>query len=145
MAYHATPEMAVRFWPQVQKAGPGECWNWQGVRNPAGYGTFYIAKVAGRCKRGMAHRIAYELTTGTRIPDEKQIDHLCKNVSCVNPSHLEVVTPRVNQMRSTSQAAKNAAKTHCLRNHELPAYRPGVRRRCSTCRSTQRRSRRAAA
>lgn len=49
----------------------------------------------------------------------KEIDHLCRNRKCLNPDHLEVVTPRVNNMRSNSIAAINNRKTHCLNGHEF--------------------------
>ncbi len=60
------------------------------------------------------HRWTYEQTHGP-IPDGYQIDHLCRVTWCINPYHLEAVTPRVNTLRSTSPAALNAAKTNCSR------------------------------
>jgi hypothetical protein len=46
-----------------------------------------------------------------------QIDHLCRVRDCVNPTHLEQVTSKVNNQRGNGMAKKNAKKTHCLRGH----------------------------
>lgn len=37
----------------------------------------------------MAHRVSYEIANG-KIPTGMQIDHICHNKSCVNPSHLRL-------------------------------------------------------
>ena len=72
-----------RFWAKVDRRGDGECWPWTARTGGPGYG--YIDDRP-------AHRVAYELTIGP-IPLGLVIDHLCRNRICVNPQHLEVVTP----------------------------------------------------
>lgn len=106
------PPPATRFWAKVRKSEG--CWNWLGFKDYAGYGIF---RIAGR-KNQKAHRFAYELAKG-RIPDGLQIDHLCRNTSCVNPDHMDVVSNRVNSLRGTSPWAQNARKTVCKRGHPL--------------------------
>lgn len=73
-----------RFVEKVELA-PDGCWNWLGAK-VHGYGKI------GAGGRGngtiVAHRVAYEWLVGP-IPDGLQLDHLCRNRSCVNPSHLE--------------------------------------------------------
>lgn len=97
------------FWSFVDKSG--DCWLWTGsTATKTGYGK------AGR--RGNAHRVAYELIKGP-VPDDKQLDHLCRERLCVNPDHLEPVTTQENLLRGKTKAAENAAKTRCLRGHEL--------------------------
>lgn len=126
------------FWSKVDKSGGLEaCWAWMGSISKKGYGMFYRASD----KRWLgAHRVAYELTVG-RIPEGLHIDHLCRVRNCVNPSHLEPVTPTENTLRGVGFAAQNARKTHCLEGHELAgdniAIRPrgGGERECKTCRS----------
>ena len=97
------------FWPRVDRTE--SCWVWQGTRFQSGYGAFQLD---GRLQR--AHRLAYETLVG-RIPDGLQLDHLCRNRPCVNPGHLEPVTPRTNVRRSEGPPAMNARKVACSRGH----------------------------
>ncbi len=83
------------------------CWLWLGHIDCGGYGRFSSSR---------AHRVSYERFKGP-IPDGYEIDHLCKQRCCCNPDHLEAVTPRENNLRSESPAAKHARKTHCPRGH----------------------------
>lgn len=72
------------------------CWIWTGYRNTArgGYGQFDVGR--GRTKSRRAHRVAYECWRG---PIEQHLDHLCRVPACVNPWHLEDVSPRENLVR----------------------------------------------
>jgi hypothetical protein len=71
-----------------------KCWIWQRSLTTAGYGqACYQGKKIG------AHRLSYQFFKGN-IPVELEIDHLCRTPKCVNPDHLEAVTPRENQKRA---------------------------------------------
>lgn len=129
-----TPE--ERFWQKVVKH-PSGCWEWIGARNPSGYGHLGVDG-----KTVYAHRFAYILLIGP-IPAGLEIDHLCRVRACVNPGHLEPVTPKVNNFRSDSLSARNARKSHCEHGHPLDdrnTYswvwsRTGrMERMCRTCR-----------
>ena len=66
------------------------CWRWTASLNAGGYPQM---TVGGRS--APAHRVAYVLTHGA-IPDGMEIDHACRERSCVNPDHLQAVTHRSN-------------------------------------------------
>ena len=97
-----------RFWPKVDKDGPGGCWLWTASIKPQGYGEMRVDGV--NC---YAHRISYEHHKGP-IPEGYQIDHLCRVRHCVNPDHLEAVTQAENIRRAPNY---NRAKTHCQYGH----------------------------
>jgi hypothetical protein len=84
---------ALAFWSRTEP-GPEDCIDWSGYRNVRGYGVFTHLS-----KRRLAHR-AVLLMRGVEIPDGYEVDHLCHRPACVNPDHLEVVTPRENARRS---------------------------------------------
>lgn len=69
------------------------CWNWNGYLSLKGYGTFCTDY-----QRQRSHRYSYNYFVG-EIPDRLQIDHLCRNKSCVNPAHLDIVTSKENTHR----------------------------------------------
>lgn len=73
-----------------------ECWPWTGRLDRDGYGR------AGGNKA--AYRLAYEHLVAP-IPEGLEIDHLCRNRACVNPSHMEPVTRRANAQRVRRDAS----------------------------------------
>ena len=121
-----------RFWNKVEKYDDG-CWVWTAATNERGYG---VVKIDGKVRK--AHRISYEMRHG-QIPKGLQIDHLCRNRSCVRPDHLEAVTQQENIRRGEAGALNNynARKTHCPKGHAYTGenvQRNGSGRRCRTCR-----------
>lgn len=73
---------------------PDGCWLWLGSIDRDGYGN---AKTRyGRA----AHRLTYQAYVGD-IPEGMQLDHLCRQRSCVNPYHLEPVTQQENILRGS--------------------------------------------
>jgi hypothetical protein len=111
------------------------CWEWMGGKQWGGYGLF-----RGAC----AHRLFYELLVGP-IPAGLEIDHLCRNRSCVRPTHLEPVTHLENMRRAREvwgkvttppppalrrgQTANRSGRTHGYES----TYMSGCR--CDACRS----------
>lgn len=120
-----------RLMAGIQKDANG-CWNWQRASVPSGYG---VMSFEGR--QAYTHRVSVRLFKGA-IPAGLQVDHLCKNTRCCNPDHLEVVTPRENNLRSDSPAAANAQQTHCIYGHAFDAantYVTAAGRHCRKCRA----------
>ena len=125
-----------RFWSKVKKTEG--CWLWQGARhNSKGYGRHNANGT-----KWLAHRYVYELLIGP-IPPQYELDHVvCGNTRCVNPAHLQPVTPEEHHRR-TEQGAYNRLKTHCPRGHEYTVNntrgdRYG-RRHCRACDKERRR------
>lgn len=96
-----------------------DCWTWEGAKTTNGYGVCVWYDNKKKKHEGMvAHRAMYIELVG-EIPEGLTLDHLCRNILCVNPRHMEPVTQRVNIHRSPIQiAAINAQKTHCSRGHQ---------------------------
>lgn len=76
------------------------CWVWQRSRDEKGYGKLG-RKENGEHRGYVAHRWMYEQAIGP-IPVDTELDHLCKNKSCVNPDHMEPVSHEENCQRGAS-------------------------------------------
>lgn len=109
-----------------------ECWQWLGSKNKKKFGYEYGRfKIGGKKGRSvLAHRWAYEYFVAP-IPHNLELDHLCRNPSCCNPNHLELVNHKTNMSRS-----REAKKTHCVNGHKFGDnnfYFYGRQRVCKEC------------
>lgn len=112
--------LAERFAAKYQVDPGSGCWVWIGHISREGYG-----KIQANGDARLAHRISWELHRGP-IPDGMMMDHLCRNRRCVNPDHLEVVTPAENMKRGMSPTAIAHKTERCRQGHDLRAH--GYRR-----------------
>lgn len=129
----------IKAYVHVDASG---CWIWQGGLDSGGYGQITVDRTNRR-----AHRVSYEVFVGP-VPDGLQLDHRCRVHPCVNPAHLEPVTPRENTERGW---LARGLPTYCGNGH-LWAENARPRRRgdgwvrecraCSANRTRRRRSRR---
>ena len=109
------------------------CWLWLGAMHANGYGNFKLGN-----KSRLAHRAGYELFHDA-IPAGLDLDHTCRNRSCVNPLHLVPKTRRMNLLApgSLSVVKRCAEQTACQKGHTytsetLRILRDGVRQ-CRVC------------
>jgi hypothetical protein len=86
------------------------CWFWRGWKDKFGYGS-----VNWDGKMARVHRLVWEYLV-CEIPDGLVLDHLCRNPSCCNVGHLEMVTQAENALRG-EVGKLNREKTHCRHGH----------------------------
>ncbi len=72
---------------------PDGCWVWLGKVDQNGYGWKQF-----QGKSVLAHRWVFQMFNGW-LPKHDVLDHKCRNRSCVNPRHLEVVSQTENARR----------------------------------------------
>jgi hypothetical protein len=75
------------FWDKWEVNTETGCWEWLKSLDYNGYPV------------NAQHRVAY-VVAGNHIPRGHQVDHLCSNKRCGNPTHLEAVTPTINTRRA---------------------------------------------
>lgn len=128
-----TPEevdaLALRVWAKIDV---GDCWLWTAGARVGVYGGI---KFKGKMRA--AHRMVWCLLVGP-IPDGLELDHLCVQKLCVNPDHIEPVTPAVNVQRAGAHPSRWMKKrTECRWGHPYTpenTYRQNGRRSCIKCR-----------
>ena len=136
MQLQLTEKQISAFNSKVKVCANG-CHEWQGYVRKDGYGSRGV-----NYKNYLAHRISYFINY-IEIPDNLEIDHLCRNRKCVNPIHLEAVPKQVNQLRGiNTYAADAASRTHCHKGHEYnqtnTRIRPDGWRQCRICQNESR-------
>lgn len=121
----------VRFWANVDRRGPDDCWPWIGLRYSNGYGRY-----ADREHRGWsyAHRLIMEIKNGAPVPKASWVCHHCDNPPCVNPAHLYIGNASTNAQDRERRNRGNRGsrigqglgrhfqgkpRTHCKRGHEF--------------------------
>ncbi|WP_332645078.1 HNH endonuclease signature motif containing protein [Aeromicrobium sp.] len=109
------------------------CWVWTGDPGCPRYGQMRIGGAGSR--KEATHRLVYAALRGP-IPDGLVINHLCFNIRCVNPGHLEAVTARENVLYGRHNGWHGRAA--CLHGHTYTDENTRVdpksgARKCKTC------------
>ena len=111
--------LGERFWSKVENADAFDCWNWTGVSSKLGYGYYWDGS-----RNIQAYRASYEYFIAP-ISKGKHLDHLCRNPRCVNPYHLEAVTPKVNINRGRGNRFNKRVSVDCHEYHPTKTYLRG--------------------
>lgn len=122
---------------------PNGCWEWNGYLDKDGYGRVNL-----QGETYQAHRWMYEQNHGP-ISVVMHCHHTCLKKHCVNPAHLEILTPKEHfntYVHKESTHRRRLPKTHCLRGHEYNVkntyWEKGYIKHCRICQcERQRRSR----
>lgn len=109
------------FWSLGRTARINDCWEWQGPRNPKGYGLFSYEG-----KNHTAHRFAWEMANQQVIPTGMLVCHHCDNPPCINPEHLFLGTQSDNMADSRNKgrptrvlSSKEIEDVQILLNREI--------------------------
>lgn len=106
------------------------CWFWRGAMSDRQYGVFSVGPTAIA-----AHKAAFEHFIHP-VPEELELDHVCRITYCVNPEHLRPVTHTENMARSRNTMRLTCKKGHDLANDFYVRRRDsgeGISKVCATC------------
>lgn len=99
-----TAEELTKFKARFDEGDPNSCWHWL-RREKQMYGYFYL-----RGKMVQSHKVSYNLYKG-EIGEGLWVLHSCDKMSCINPNHLFLGTPKDNSQDMVSKG-RHASKVH---------------------------------
>jgi hypothetical protein len=111
------------------------CWNWQGSLS-GGYSMYSVNRTTYH-----VHKFIFELFMHP-VPKGMHLHHKCHNKACVNPWHLEVLSPREHVRKGNNPCGINMRKKFCAHGHpfngrnvHIYTGRGWIERRCRKCES----------
>ena len=97
------------------------CWIWNGHIDKHGYG-----KTSRDGISISSHQYFYNKIKG-ETPEGLELDHICRNTSCCNPSHMKLVTHHENVLRG-NKAGMNSQKAEAIKDmNGLGGFRGRIR------------------
>jgi hypothetical protein len=115
-----------RFMAFVSPCPNTGCWFWTGGGDP--YPVFWFN---GRNISGQ--EFAHDILGGRPVPPGWNRDHTCQVKCCVNPEHIEAVTPAENQARKPIKGNQHTYAITCKRGHPKTDENRGHNGRCRAC------------
>jgi hypothetical protein len=96
------------LWANIAISDENSCWEWQGARTSANYGTFTFFNVKQHPHREVMRELGFDIAG-------LFICHKCDNPACCNPKHLFIGTAKDNSLDMHSKGRNNQPKgeTHC--------------------------------
>lgn len=120
-----------RFWKHVDPCRTDGCWTWEGSLDAGGYGVF----LTNEMKQMRAHHFLNGVPLKGWHTDHVR-ERGCLNKNCVNPEHLEIVSPQENAHRG-NVGWNTRSKTHCPSGHPYDEANTKIdkrgRRNCRAC------------
>ena len=88
--------------PRIKVDPATGCWLWTMAKTKAGRSTMTI-----NGKSVYVHRWSYETIGGHEIPEGYEVDHIsCPDPSCVNPVHLQALSPERHREITAERRAR---------------------------------------
>ena len=113
---------SIRFFKYASNCNTVEnCWEWKGGKTYQGYGVFS----SDNRESILAHRWIWTYLFGP-MPKNRVINHRCRNTSCVNPVHMEVISQSENVLVGDHYERKIM---HCPRGHAYTTKNTYIQRR----------------
>lgn len=108
--------LEARFWAKVDRGGPGDCWLWQGATITAGYGHL---RRGSRTEGTVYAHVLAVILDGRQPQPGQEVHHRCETPLCVNPSHLDVLSPADHGLRHRGRPSptKGQRSLTCHRGH----------------------------
>lgn len=103
------------------------CIEWGGKLDRDGYG-----KTSKGGKSYLAHRLRWIEANGP-IPDGMTVNHLCWNRSCVNVSHMNLLSAKENARRQIHSLSGVCKIGHILSDENVYVWSLTGRRYCAEC------------